>query len=245
MLFVACAMGQVSAEGQPAAKVEKKNALPYIVDERDGQRYPYVQVGMQFWLAKNMNFASMGSYCHEDEASCKKFGRLYTWAAAMILPTSANSSKRFDKGGAKEHQGVCPSGWHIPSDEEWTILYEHISKKKKTDNVDLHLRSKKGWISEDGYNTYGFSAVGSGFRIGGKFDGRLTDTYFWSTTEKSFAFSGNEAFARYITVDYAGFEPVALPKVNEVSVRCVENRANSDFRLGNMRRDSIQWKPSF
>lgn len=224
MVFVSLACSQV--ENRPsktgAANGAKKNANSYIIDVRDGQRYPYVRIGTQLWLAKNMNYNAKGSYCLENyEKNCEKYGRLYSWASAMALPQEANSPQSFGRG-YRERQGVCPSGWHVPSDDDWKKLVDYISRKFDPDNVDLCLRAKKGWISEEGYDVFGFSALGSGYYAEKRFDGALIDAFFWTATEKKRGLT-SEGLARYMSVDGPGIDSVLVAKENAYSVRCVAN----------------------
>ena len=77
-------------------KISSQN---YIIDTRDGQRYPIIKIGEDTWFGKNLNYTSEGSYCYDyDLENCKKYGHLYEWEAALK---------------------ACPEGWHLSTEYEW------------------------------------------------------------------------------------------------------------------------------
>ncbi len=97
-----------------------------FTDTRDGQTYKWIRIGAsektgnQVWMAQNLNYDSPGSRCYDDDvANCNHYGRLYTWDNAMA---GASSSSANPSGV----QGVCPVGWHVPSDDEWEQLITFV-----------------------------------------------------------------------------------------------------------------------
>ena len=117
-----------------------------VIDERDGQIYKTVTIGTQTWLAQNLNYETVNSFCYNDTASyCDKYGRLYTWNAAM---------------------DACPSGWHLPSMAEFETMIAAIDDPK-FEGVDL--KSTSGWALYDygcqGKDKFGFSALPAGGRL--------------------------------------------------------------------------------
>jgi len=130
-----------------------------------GETYKTVVIGTQTWFQRNLNYAVEGSKCYGDnEANCDKYGRLYDWSTAM---------------------SVCPSGWHLPSDAEWTKLTDFVGGSS---TAGKKLKAKSGWNSGNGTDEYGFAALPGG---GGFFDGGFHgfgygvgwDGYWWSASE--------------------------------------------------------------
>ena len=163
-------------------------------DARDGQIYKSVKIGNQVWMAENLNYdyneGTAKSYCYNDEQeSCAKYGRLYTWAAAM------DSAGVFGDGGkgcgydvtcsAKEPvRGVCPESWHLPSDTEWKTLFTAVGGE---DVAGTKLKSKSGWYNNgNGTDEYGFSVLPAGnrFDVGNYYNADYY-AFFWSRTEHS------------------------------------------------------------
>jgi len=183
--------------------------------------YKTIKIGDQVWMAENLNYDVSGSKCYDDDpANCAKYGRLYAWVTAMALPDSCNHSSC--SIGAS-HQGICPSGWHISSDDEWTTLKNFVGTNPVT-----KLKSTSDWsYNGNGKDTYGFAALPSGYA--GGFNGPGSDKWFsgvgisggwWTASEYENLFVyvwsmiyGNENFIRE---DYS-------KDYNLYSIRCVQN----------------------
>jgi uncharacterized protein (TIGR02145 family) len=138
----------------------------YLLDDRDNQIYRYVTIGGQTWMAQNLNYSGpsgdVGS-CYNAAnnsiriANCNQYGRLYDWATAMNggSSTSANPSNV---------QGICPLGWHIPSDNEWSVLNSAANKRLSPNGGNV-LKSTT-WPTKfiGGFDYFGFRALPSGYR---------------------------------------------------------------------------------
>ena len=153
-----------------------------LIDDRDGRTYKTVKIGDQWWMAENLDYESADCYCYKDTASnCAKYGRLYTWAAAVDSVGLFSKKGKGCGDGAKctltePVRGVCPSGWHLPSYDEWLTLCFAVS-----DYPGRDLKSPEGWYGTD---VYGFSVLPAGISFSeGSFGGRGSDAYFWSSTE--------------------------------------------------------------
>jgi len=178
-------------DGTPREHYGKSKAQ--FCDSRDGQKYVYIKIGTQTWMAENLNYAAGSSKClgedgrisikgnstptilspDEIQANCEKYGKLYDWVTAMVLPDSCNSSFCASQIGTK-HRGVCPLGWHIPSKADWNALTKFIDPnclEQYCENAGTKLKATSDWDSNDGQDTYGFSALpgGSGSYDGGSY----------------------------------------------------------------------------
>ncbi|MCF0224682.1 MAG: hypothetical protein HUK20_10470, partial [Fibrobacter sp.] len=126
--------GNCPAKGEYGYKSNWENldkGIDYdcIQDARDNQYYKTVKIGGQIWLAENLNYSDEartpnlmdGNWCYgNDTKNCESNGRLYNWAAAMDLGSEYNG-KNADGLVNDKHQGVCPSGWHVPNNDEWDL----------------------------------------------------------------------------------------------------------------------------
>ena len=159
-----------------------------LIDERDGQVYKTVTIGSQTWMAENLNYAytqpinglDSGSWCNNnDPENCAKYGRLYTWAAAMDsiayfkeendnclkscthdcekcgLDVNWQIGTNFDKYKGFNILGVCPENWHIPSVNEWYVLLDLVNT--------IDLKSTSGWLDDgNGTDILGFRLLPAG-----------------------------------------------------------------------------------
>ena len=172
-----------------------------ITDSRDGQIYKTVTIGTQTWMAQNLNYETVNSYCYRDSASyCTKYGRLYTWAAA----TSA-----------------CPSGWHLPTQTEWNTLFAAVGGSS---TAGTKLKSTTGWNSSgnsvSGTDAYSFSALPAGYRgynWGYYYGGYYAD--FWSSTEDYYDY----AYHMSLDYNYDNAFLYSYYKYYGFSVRCVKD----------------------
>lgn len=191
-------------EGDIKFKIEalSGNQTGIFTDNRDGKKYNWVKIGEQIWMAENLNYAtSFGSWCYDNNTSnCEVYGRLYDW-------NTANTA--------------CPSSWHLPSDQEWTVLIDHLGgsdvaggKMKNTGTA--HWKSPNKSAS----NLSGFSALPAG---GYYTDRRFYDLgqygLFWSTREYNWSYARN----RYLSSDNAGAPEHYYPKSGGFSVRCIKD----------------------
>ena len=175
-----------------------------ITDSRDAQAYNTVMIGTQCWFKQNLNIGTMinnavnqtnngiiEKYCYGDNAAnCAIYGGLYQWDEFMNYTTSSNANP-------SGRQGICPTGWHIPSDAEWCQLETYLDATVNCTATGWRGTDAGGKMKEAGTshwtspntgatNSSGFTALPGGYRnVGGGFYDLSNDTNLWSAAESS------------------------------------------------------------
>jgi uncharacterized protein (TIGR02145 family) len=195
-----------------------------ITDSRDGQSYKTVVVGSQIWMAENLNYETANSYCYNNNASnCTKYGRLYTWAAAMDSVGSWSANGKgcgYGKTCSPTYpvRGVCPEGWHLPSYDEWNALFTTVGGSS---TAGTKLKSTSGWYSSgNGTDAYSFSALPAGGRyIDGNYGNEGDYANFWSSTE----YLSYDAYRMILYYSDGSADLLYDYKGNGFSVRCLKD----------------------
>ena len=237
------------------------------VTDYDGNAYPVVQIGSQCWMAENLRcshspktgsnivvtavscFGSkMAAWYNNDQTTyeAKRYGLLYNWCAAMDTANSNNyvevaagsyNNKDFSFTPAGNHQGVCPTGWHVPTDAEWSTMESAVngSTVSGTGYQGSHagkLSTGCDWTSSNTANvpgnyanaernSSGFSALPAGV-YNGSFNETSENTYFWSSTQSS----NKNVYYRELSQGTEGMlrnNDNNHQKNNGASVRCVRD----------------------
>ena len=146
-----------------------------------------ITIGNQIWLKQNADIKIKGaSYYNFNEQKYKKYGRLYTW---------------------QEAQNVCPSGWHLPTRDEFKLLLKEAKKASK--NTFEYL------INPDGFN-----ALLSGFIFGSSSRSFGYKAYFWSATEMK---GGGGSYVLELDKTKKKVRIMAAQNDFRYSVRCIKD----------------------
>jgi len=148
-------------------------------------------------------------------------GLLYQWSAAM------NSPNEYDN---ERNRGICPTGFHVPSDCEWSYLEHGLGMKMSENAVIYAYRDHQGSVSYvdnklrsqgSGFNNAsGFSGMLSGYRISdGSFTARGSAGYWWSSAIGE----SSQAYYRGMLAGYPGVARGVINKTFGFSVRCLKN----------------------
>jgi uncharacterized protein (TIGR02145 family) len=185
------------------------------ITDIQGNIYLTVEIGEQTWMQENLRVSVapdstvITSYCYDDQPeNTETFGRLYTWDVAM---NGTND---------EEAQGLCPVGWHVPSDGEWKTLEMYLGMtREEADMINtwrgLGVGTKLGKGGDSGYE-----ALYAGRRTSyGTYSLLNQYEYIWTSTEY-----GQNAWRRCLEagVSTAG-RWNTFPKTYAFSIRCVKD----------------------
>jgi len=217
-----------------------KEVKPEIIIERgtmtdiDGNLYPTVKIGDQWWMAENLNVKNykdgtpiqeittseddsvwaqslVGSYCSFEDSI---FGRLYNHFAV------------------EDVHGIAPEGWHIPSDAEWKTLEKTIGMQQNqldalawrgTNEAELLMnKALAGWPQQSvafGSDLYGFAALPGGCRLQNGFTNMEKSTaFFWTSGN-----TGNQAWYRYLDAQKKSIFRQQTNRSYGMSIRCIKD----------------------
>lgn len=184
----------------------------------EGYDYPLVQVGNKCWFAENLRAAATDAVPYDNQsANTAKFGLLYNWSAAL----AGNGAIKTDPCNGKFVQGICPSGWAIPSAADFNELQTIASGV-----INLRSDDATYWLPE----YLGTDAVNFDERGGGLFNATLnrfeelkTAAYFWTSESVLHAASFPDGVAHtYCDEYYCGeYIPKTISVNSKSSIRCV------------------------
>ena len=216
----------------PGVDVRSCPEAPTVTDF-DGNVYQTVKIGNQCWTRDNLRSTHYAdgtviSDYYLPYNGPQSYGYLYSWVTVMkSMPSSA-----LNPSGVA---GICPVGWHVPSDAEWTQLTDYVSAQPEyvcggnPQNIASALAAQTNWNSGTtecgpGYNmslnnATGFSALPAGdYYLGGSHDAGA-NAFFWTATEAS---SGN-AWCRRLGSHTSTVVRIDYGKNEGYSVRCVRD----------------------
>ncbi|MCB8964191.1 MAG: fibrobacter succinogenes major paralogous domain-containing protein [Bacteroidales bacterium] len=192
-----------------------------LVKDADGNTYKTIKIGTQVWMAENLkttkdkngaaipevadatawkNLTTSG-YCwyNNDETNKGTYGALYNWY-------TVNTGN------------LCPTGWHVPSDAEWTTLTNLVGNS----GGKLKEAGYAHWISPNvgATNQTGFTALPGGYRYNGIFSNIGSYGRWWSNSLDA---TPNYALARHLIYDSNNVTQYSAPKITGFSVRCLKD----------------------
>ncbi len=194
------------------------------VTDIEGNVYSTIQIGEQEWMAENLKTTTYnngvsiemvadstvwennttGAYCwyDNDEAQyAETNGALYNWHAVNT-------------------GNLCPDGWHVPTDSEWTILENYIAAGGHSDNEGTALKATYGWPGDgNGTDDYGFSALPGDMRFNNGAFSNYDYGYWWCATE----YDTNDGLFRGLFGNYNQVYRSYYNKGSGFSIRCLKD----------------------
>jgi len=211
-----------------APNVHNPNLTYGSMTDQEGNEYKTIVIGTQEWMAENLNTSiyrngdaiatnldiiaweatSSGawSYYNNDENNTCPYGKLYNWYTCV------------------DARGLCPAGWHVPSDEEWTVLMGFLGGaseaggKMKSTGTSQELTGLWSSPNFEATNSSGFSAIPGGNRSNGYSDAGNIG-YYWSITD----IDANNAAVRYMSFEGSNADGFNFPMQAGFSVRCLRD----------------------
>jgi uncharacterized protein (TIGR02145 family) len=198
------------------------------ITDVDGNTYKTVKIGNQVWMAENLKTAKYSdgtiipnvkdsaewsnlitgawAYYKNDTVYNSKYGKLYNWYS--VSPTT-NGDKN-----------VCPTGWHVPTDNEWTLLTDFLGGKNIAGGKMKEIGTTN-WNSpnKDATNTSLFTGLPGGFRSGGY--GNISSCgFWWSSSKESISYY---AWGRYLYINGGIASSGNFEERNGMSIRCLRD----------------------
>lgn len=206
-----------------------------ITDSRDGKTYGTVLIGSQCWMSQNLNTGTRISgntnqtnnttiekYCYNDQdASCTTYGGLYQWAETVQYLNGATNTTTWSPPPAGNVQGICPSGWHLPTYQELVSMLTSVTFPA---GGSLKETGTAHWNAPNtgATNSSGYNGLPAGYRYeDGTFMNIGNHGQHWSVTEGPVTDAAGNLLLTYNTADA---EVVVSHKPNGFSVRCIKNQ---------------------
>jgi uncharacterized protein (TIGR02145 family) len=226
LLFSACGNNSESESSSAATESANTNTTDNSTNESDNENaLDGVTIGTQVWSSKNLDVSTFRNgdpipqaktneewekagqnkqpawcYYDNDPANGTKYGKLYNWYAV------------------NDPRGLAPSGWHVPSDAEWTTLTDYLSGESVAGEK---MKSTSGWyINGNGTNSSGFTGLPGGFRdYYGIFTNLGSSGGWWSSSEST----TNDAWKRFLHCNSSTVGRSYGSKAYGFSVRCLRD----------------------
>jgi uncharacterized protein (TIGR02145 family) len=219
MRIIAFTLGLVLGSG--VAATAQPTDYPVMAQSAD---LPAVQIAGLWWMQENLSVTryqngdsipdgtadhaawaqlSTGAWAYPDSQAAlrRSFGLLYNWYAV------------------NDPRGLCPTGWRLPTHDEWTALTHALGGETKAGAV---LKARQGWLPAlAGRDEKDFRGLPAGFRgSDGTYGGLGAYAYWWSSTASGI----NGAWGRFVDGTQSGIFMMDGYKRSAFSVRCVAKR---------------------
>ena len=221
---------------------EEPNKLVYdTITDIEGNMYKTIVIGTQTWMAENLKTTKYGN------------GDLIgtTTPATLDISSEATPKYQWASGGYEEHveiygrlyswyavtdsRNVCPNGWHVPTDAEWTILTDYLTTngygyQGSGNDIGKCMAATSGWFldqtagnignNQASNNSSGFTALPGGYRyFRGSYLYNVFRGYWWSST----GYSTTNAFGRRMHFSYTSVFKDSSSMCEGLAIRCLKD----------------------
>lgn len=193
-----------------------------FVKDIDGNMYTTVEIGTQTWMVQNLKVTKYknGDPIPTLDNDALTWGSLTSGAFSNYYNNSLSNGLLYNWYAVNDSRGLAPEGWHIPSEAEWTILFNFLGGEAIAGSK-LKERGTAHWCApnDDATNSTGFTALPTDWRLDIGFGTGCEDSSFWSSDEDDdqhahniFLFNGTGEISRVINQKYVGW-----------GVRCIKD----------------------
>jgi uncharacterized protein (TIGR02145 family) len=214
---------------------KKADNTPAEVTDLDGNIYKTVTIGLQVWMAENLKTTKYSDYSHTsipnvtlDAAWAALNDPAYCWFSND--PANKNIYGAMYNWFTVKKGNLCPTDWHIPTDEEFKTLELYLGIPQadlgtwgwRGTDQGAQMKNKSGWATgQNGTNLSGFSALPGGYRyaVDGSFNDVGTLSYWWSAT----AVDSTTAWYRRLDGNQSGVYKAGVLYQGGKYIRCVKN----------------------
>jgi uncharacterized protein (TIGR02145 family) len=196
----------------------------------EGYEYSTVQIGDQCWFSENCRYLPEVSPSGEGSET-EPFYYVYDYQGTDVAAAQATANYAtygvLYNWPAVMTEGICPSGWHIPTDGEWQTMEIFLGMSEseaagtgfRGTDEGYQMKSFSGWNSGvNGSNSSGFTGLPGAYRYSGGFDDDGGNGYWWSASE-----SGSYSLLRGLLYDFGSVYRDFITRDYGFSARCVRD----------------------
>jgi uncharacterized protein (TIGR02145 family) len=193
-----------------------------MVRDTMGNIYPTLAISGQCWMGSNLR---TGRFRNGDiiafPLTAQSWSATFTPAQSFYGNSATNDSiygRLYNAFAVADPRGICPTGWHVPSDADWDTLAGALGGSL---TAGFAMKNTSGWASSgNGSNNSGFTALPAGFRREtGAFDGILSHAYWWSST--AVPTNSANAYHRRVSFNAQNLYRDNSDKRSGYSLRCI------------------------
>jgi len=192
------------------------------VSDLDGNSYNTVLIGTQCWTKENLKVTKYNDGTLIPDSTSSTWGTAAIGARTGYVASGVSNyvgtfGYLYNWYAATDSRKICPTGWHVPTDTEWTTLTNYLGGLTVASTV--MKKNDALWMTNTGTNASGFSGLPGGYRAPTFFSDIYDIAYYWSATEVS----STQVWVRYLASTTANVTRFSSTKKDGFSVRCLRD----------------------